>query len=1008
MRSRDIRILLAGICLWCLLAAESRAADRCLFFTSPTLSNLDKGPGRARFENKPIALGDLRLHPYRGTVVVRLTAKAPFGGYPALLEIYPGPPHLAVRCSANWDKDKNKQPTHQLRLTFQVTPDYFRDGNAVETIKAETLLDPGEDLHAVWTWSGMQHQLYLNGELVTSSLGKSPFPPTMKPPVRILSNYPQKDLETAPIQKIAIYNFTMTADEVARDYRQPSGAPFQIAQSHGPMVVAKWAPGEKRVYVAADSGNAQEDRVTRYQIEAIDEKGVVSGKGEMNAHLGFGETVLPVPKLAPGRWKVNIALLDAKGKVLGRTTSALWEYPSNAPWLGNTLGITDKVQPPWTPVRVEDSTLQVWGRDYDLKGGFGLPQRILSQGREWLARPVDLELVKAGKRIKITQQTVKVTSRHPNEARWEGQAEAGEVRVRVNGRIEYDGMMLVTLRLEPKMPGAKVELDRVLLQTAMPKERALFLNTSTDQGYWWYPYSGWIPENPGVVHDNLKQRSARTRFLFYALFSDHETGLEWFADNLAGWQVDENLPVQEIIRDPNAEVRLQCSLANRPFTLIQPMEITFGYDATPVKPLPADWRSWYCHHHQLQGVESELAVWWLWRSPVYDKFRPSVFSLRPDDLEGFTKAAVGHWGSVKLAPFTNQHVLTPATPDSQQPNGGWIWFNNLLQAETENDGWLSVPTRGARDYWAWNLDQWIKSGSMDGIYMDEANTQTVGASLLSGAGYLRPDGTHGFGHNTLGMREQLKRIRQLFLDNGKRPMVWIPVYKKVIPHAYAFVDVVSEGEAFVDEQKAPNGPDWIDLWGEGLLEEKGTGGPWLLATSAAQKYGFIPSQFSYLNYASDAFVRRLRSYYGLLGLLDIIPVSPELGWFFKAKQDFGMSHPETTFHQFLEQKEIRAGSESVKVSYYRRENRLLLVVTNLGKETYNGPVTIDRGALDLKGDAVKATRLDAAARPTFDSKTGWQGRYATTVKREPLVLAAGGSAVPVQLPPHDFWMIQVE
>ncbi len=108
---------------------------------------------------------------------------------------------------------------------------------------------------------------------------------------------------------------------------------------------------------------------------------------------------------------------------------------------------------------------------------------------------------------------------------------------------------------------------------------------------------------------------------------------------------------------------------------------------------------------------------------------------------------------------------------------------------------------------------------MDAIYIDEANTCTIGSSLLSGAGYVKPDGTHGFGHNTLGMREQLKRVRQLFIDHGKRPLVWIPVYAKVIPHVYAFADIFSEGEAFMLEK--PTDPDWVDLWGGNLLKPDG-------------------------------------------------------------------------------------------------------------------------------------------------------------------------------------------
>jgi hypothetical protein len=650
-----------------------------------------------------------------------------------------------------------------------------------------------------------------------------------------------------------------------------------------------------------------------------------------------------------------------------------------------------------------------------LAGGFGLPQRIASQGRDWLAEPVRLELTQSNQPLRTVRAKVDVVARQDTAVAWKGQARMGDVQASVRGRLEYDGMMLITLRLEPAVPGRAVPLDAVTLTTAMPKERALFLNTSTDQGYWWYPYTGWIPEAPGLVHDNLRQRAARTSFLFYALFSDHETGLEWFADNLAGWQVDDARPVQEITRETNGGVRLVCRLANKPFVLDRPIEMTFGYDAAPVKPLPADWRSYYCHHHALKDIRSDLAVWWLWSSSTYDKYRPNCFSLRPDDLENFAKAVTNVPG-IKPAPFCNQHVTLPAGPDRQREGGGWPWFINLLGAECENDGWTALPTRGVRDYWAWNFDQWIKSGGMQAVYIDEAGTQTVGCGLLSGSGYLNPDGTHAYGHNTLGMREQIKRVRQLFLDNGKRPVVWIPVYRKMIPHAYAFVDVVCDGEAFWEELKKGDGPDWMDVWGQNLLRldpgKQAIAGPWLLTTGQAQKIGLIPAFLNYLPWGSETYYRKVRSMYGVLGLLDIIPITPDLGWFFKAKQDFGVDPVRTSFHGFYSQKEIVADAAEVGVSYYRAAGgkgeaaRVLAIVSNLSTNRFEGRVTIDARALGL-GPQARAARLDAAVEPSLDATRHWIGLTDTEVKREPLELGRDG-VLPLTIPPHDFRLIAVE
>lgn len=977
---------------------------RALFFASPRAPEKSNDPRQIRLAMHQPLPASVRLDPRRGSIVVRLTPTGPFGGFPSVFDIYPGPPHATLRVTAAWPKPKNGEPPPEkkiLRAAVEAVLRHAHDGNALDAVKAENDLEPGQDLHVVWTWSGVRHCLYLNGKLVTARIADSPFPPEFKPVARLLSNYSQELLAAAPVYELAGYDFAMTPEEVAQDFAGKDDAPLAPAAAHGPTVVAQWAPGEKKAYVALDTGNDFAGRAERARIVLHCDAATVATTELRVAADGFAETLLPIGDMPAGKYVAEIALLDAAGKSVGTATSEAWTLPPT-PWLGNRLGLSNEVQPPWTPIRSQGGKLMVWGREYDLHDGFGLPQQITSQGRDLLAAPVTLELVRDGQPVPLTEQH-KINAVNPSFATWSGRAMAGDVAVTLHGRLEYDGMVLLNLTLAPRTPGTPVRLDAIRLDTVMPKERALFLNTTTDQGYWWYSYKAWVPEGTGVVHDNLKQRQGRTPLLFFVLFSDYDTGLEWFADNLSGWQIDETKPIQEIIREANGDVRLRCHLANRPFELREPLTITFGYDATPVKPLPPDWRDLYVHHNPLPGLQNDLAMWWLWSDSRYDKFRPNVFLLRPDDLAGFatTRQAGKRVHDVRLAPFTNQHVTLPTAPENQAPDKGWGWFNNLLQAESANDGWTAIPTRGIRDYWAWNLDQWLASGGLDAIYIDEANTQTISASLLTGSGYVRPDGTHGFGHNTLGMREQLKRVRQLFLDHGKRTPVWIPTYGMTMPHAFAFVDVVSEGEAFMFDK--PDQPDWIDVWGADFLNRTpgpgARGGPWLLSLGPAQKFGFIPVFLNYIKfYDKPEYLPAMHAQYALLGLLDIIPVSPELAWVFKAKHDFGMGAPETSFHAYHEQQEVRADRDDVKISYYRRGENVLCWITNLGKTPYTGTIALDLPKLGLAPDKLAAAALEPVK----------EARMSTEYKAAPVPWEPGGPTLRVSVPAHDFRMLRLQ
>ncbi len=983
------------------------AADRCLHFYSPLVPKDSKDPVLHHLKASRLSNG-AGIHPYRGSAVVRLKAMKPFGGYPAYIEIYPGPPHLTFRIGADWPKDKKGKVLDQRHLIgqAQVALRYRYDSNVAEQIKTGkgVKLKPGDDLHVVWTWSGVEHRLYLNGQLGARRIASSPFPRKISSILRILSNGP--DLKSAPVHEVALYNFAMTAEQVAQDLREKDATPLLPTASQRPTVIAQWAPGELKVYAAADTGDALEAKASTVRFQAYKAGKRVATK-DVALTRGFAEAVIDVLTMPPGKYHVEAVFRNAKNKKLATAVSDRWELPRTK-WLRNTLGITDKVQPPWTPIRRKGSALEVWGRDLELKGGFGLPQQITSQKRAQLKKPIALEIICEGNALGITDAKVRITKVKDHVATWEGKGLAGDVRVQVNGTLEYDGMVLLKLRLAPRTKGTPVKLDAIRLHTVMPKERALFMNTSTDQGYWWYPYKGWVPKEPGVVYTNLKQKPAATNFLFFVLFCDHDTGLEWFADNLAGWQVNDRKVVQEIVREQNGDVRLTCHLANQPFVLDRPITITFGYEATPVKPLPKDWRSAYVHYAKLP-IQSELGMWWLWTDSRFTPHRPGIFTLRPNNLAGFAQVRAKTF-KTKLAPFTNQHVTVPAWPENQAKDKGWGWLHNLLQAESANDGWTAMPTRGIRDYWAWNLDAWIKSGGMEAIYIDEAGTQTVHASLLTGSGYQRPDGTHGEGHNTLGMRQQLKRIRQLFIDNGKRPLVWIPVYGKYIPHAYAFVDVVSEGEAFMFEK--PDGPDWIDNWGGGLLGEPGTpsakgAGSWLLGYGAAQKFGFIPVFLDYIKFWNKPEYRqKQRAMYGLLGLLDIIPIKVCHTWFFQAKDQFGAFQEGTTFHRYFEQKAIVAERNDVKISYYKREDGVLAIITNLGKTPYEKTPAGSRLRFDLKALGLDAAKLKVELLDE-DPKTRPRGtESAGSLMRKELLLENG--ILKLTIPPHDFRMIEVK
>ena len=757
------------------------------------------------------------------------------------------------------------------------------------------------------------------------------------------------------IDEFASYNFAFTPAEVTAAFAATTSKPLAPIDPHGIDITAEWGPGIGKVSVAADSGNDFEAAGVKYTVDVYRDRKLIKSGDIPQLRRGFGETLISIGTMTPGSYFATVKLLDRSNTVLAVKNSSTFVVPKTS-WLGNSLGVSTSVQPPWTAIAANGLKLSVWGREYDLTGGFGLPRQITSQGQHLLASPVALEIDKGSGTFQLKPSSLSITSIQPHIVNWEGTADGQGITAMVRGSLEYDGMMLIALKLSPT--AGPVTIKTVRLQTVLPSSRALFMHTTTDQPYWWYPYKSAVPSTPGTFHTNLAQRPHKSKFLPVVLFSDDDRGLEWFAENPSGWRVDESLPMQEMIRDGNGNVRLQNNFVNKNFTLSEPIEISFGYEATPVKPLPADWRGGRFGAAGGTSVfpNNDFDVYWDWRgqsSGGRSNANFPIFSLVPRDSNLYKTTIQGLRDQKrKVVPFTNFHVTVPA--------GGHTWPDlDPIKAETANDGWISVPTKGDADYWLYHVNNALSTSTYDGLYIDEAEPYTS-ASLLSG-GYIKEDGTHGAGYMLLGMREKLKRLRQVMLDNGKRPIIWLHTTAKMYPHAFAFADIASDGESFMFQK--PTDPDWIDLWGNGKL-----GSEWLRGLSRSQKFGLTPVFLNYIKFYNlpAEYTKALRAMYGILAIHDVLPIDPA-PWFATIKKDFGITAADVNFKGFWEQTAVQPDNVSVKVSYYTRTNSALIFLTNTG-EAYSGNIGLDISVLGL--DPATTTITDAESKQDVSIAAG--------------------------------------
>src|SRR5262249_41185261 len=157
---------------------------------------------------------------------------------------------------------------------------------------------------------------------------------------------------------------------------------------------------------------------------------------------GFGQALIPVSaSLAAGTYTARITLMDPANRSLAIQTTSPFVVPATS-WLGNNLGIAPNgnVQAPWTAISVDQNTLSVWGRTYNLTGGWGLPQQISSLGQNLLAAPIDIDFDTGSGKFNLTAQSVSITSAAADLVTWTGTAAGSGVTATINGSLEYDGM----------------------------------------------------------------------------------------------------------------------------------------------------------------------------------------------------------------------------------------------------------------------------------------------------------------------------------------------------------------------------------------------------------------------------------------------------------------------------------------------------------------------------------------------------------------------------------------
>lgn len=370
----------------------------------------------------------------------------------------------------------------------------------------------------------------------------------------------------------------------------PEGAPVTCADLTSPFTVAPQLELALRKYSLVEGKVVAEVSMPALRIPRADARlrvRLTAAGGDILAE----KTVAALPEEGPvevefttaalesGGYAVEAVVTDGGGREVAAASSA-FTRPERPAWLGSQEGLSSEVLPPWTAVRAKGRAVQVWGRRYEFDG-LPLPCAIRTAGASILAEPLRLAAVVNGSAQEWKARRTTVSDRKPAVATVRTSAESDALELSATVRTEYDGMIRSDLVIEPREP---VTIDSLALEIPLKAEHAQYLYHFP--GRWGSAY------NAGA----LPREGFTSAFRPFVWLGDEDRGLAWFAESDEGFfPLDADNVID--IRREGEQVLLRIRIIGAPQQVAEPLQYTFGMQATPVKPMQPDvWDFRICHH----------------------------------------------------------------------------------------------------------------------------------------------------------------------------------------------------------------------------------------------------------------------------------------------------------------------------------------------------------------------------------------------------------------------------
>jgi len=756
--------------------------------------------------------------------------------------------------------------------------------------------------HVAVTWNAEEMRLYADGR----PEGRQRVPEGFFPdkvdgvlsvsPVHYWKNKWSSPESRTLIDEVRVYDRVLSPREVLEMFEALN--PYANAGDREPSLAVTLKPDvaarELRVVVAAlHLDAAWEEALTQKAAVSV---AVAEPNGRRTAHtvpLARDMAIaVPVDQWLDGDYKAR-ATVSAGERVL--TADAVLRKPPT-PWLDVKPGreFLDVVLPRFTPLQRDGDRLTCWGRAVRFGRG-PFPVAVESRKSDLLRAPIVLRGQIDGRAF-VLEAPTKIAGADDCRATLAGSQDLGPATARWTGLMEFDGMVRADVTIVPKK---KATVEALRLEIPLAKHFVRYIRTAKRRDW---------------TGDRFE-----SAFLNYVWVGDEDRGLCWFMESDANFSIGPGSPVVVVDR---ATGDACVTIVSRPAAFDKPLSYTIGFQATPLKPLPAGWQAWRLAH---TGFKHANMVTHGWGASCYTL----AGSLVPPDVDRHVKnLAKWHKQGCKIYSYT----CCGCAPDlyEEWPFFEAEWFCAYGSTFVGYKRWGDDAPYSLRsvcvgssyaDFLVGRVENLLRNGWADGLYTDIDHF--VGCdNALHDCGYSDVFGRTGktvpiYRHRDLSKRLYgvCHKYGGLYLSHNHN--VFIPPY-------HAFIDGWCPGEQLSVAVMGKH-----SFYMDGLSLDDWRAEYYSPATGVVT---FMLAQWGRLSPKEDQKIRFPTENLIAMAALHNVPLwanftnKDVVDEYWAVQKAFGVDDAE--FHPYWESPPVTTPTPNVRISVFTKPGRMLAVVVN--------------------------------------------------------------------------------